>query len=389
MIISVRQCKSLVFGIGFFLAWIHCVSVLGLTGIGQLSFSLAWVGFFAGILKGLQHKKKFSWAFQISQLIWMGVFCGIYLIISFFFQSFSHILIFLPVLFGSAIMQNRNENQIRDLVGIVLTILFLILVFTQVQYTNDVSLTALLLSDWLFLDALIRVFPLAPMKPMNRSSIQNEIKKQGKKLLPSILKSLLIAGPVFVCGLVCSSEETGMLASLMMIAWFYIYLLEKIPLSLRREINHLACFLGFGLGIVLWSQDFQVYETIVHLFWLIPGLWVLNRQVLQKHKFPDHKISLLVFAIESAGSMLLIPFLGLWGPLTMGFVSLILMSAMTMQKVSYPAYKEIAKVLPCLMGAMMIWILSILWSPNMIGQCALVLLYLLLAVGGQILIMRY
>ena len=187
MMISVRQCKSLVFGIGFFLVWIHCVSVLGLTGIGQLSFSLTWVGFFAGILKGLQHKKKFSWAFQISQLIWMGVFCGIYLIISFFFQSFSHSLIFLPVLFGSAIMKNRNENQIRDLVGIVLTILFLILVFTQVQYTNDVSLTALLLSDWLFLDALIRVLPLASMKPMNRSSIQNEIKKQGKKLLPSIL----------------------------------------------------------------------------------------------------------------------------------------------------------------------------------------------------------
>ena len=63
--------------------------------------------------------------------------------------------------------------------------------------------------------------------------------------------------------------------------------------------------------------------------------------------------------------------------------------AALVQKVSYPAHKEIAKVLPCLMGAMMIWILSILWSPDMIGQCALVLLYLLLAVGGQILIIRY
>ena len=142
MKVSIHHCKSLFFGLGIVLAWIHCVSVLGLAGMGQLSFSLALAGFFAGILKGSQYQKKLSWSLQGAQFILMGICCVIYLIVSLFFQSLSQSLIFLPMLFGSGLVPTKNR-PFQDLIGIGITAFFLILFYTQIRYTNDAALAAL------------------------------------------------------------------------------------------------------------------------------------------------------------------------------------------------------------------------------------------------------
>ncbi len=387
MKVSIHNCKSLFFVFGLLLAWIHCVLVLGLAGMGQLSFSLALAGFFAGILRGSRHQKKFSWSFQGAQFVLMSICCVVYLIVSLFFQSLSQSLIFLPMLFGLGLVPAQSR-PFQDLIGIGIILFFLTMSYTQIRYTNDVALAALLLSNWFFFDALVRAFPLPSIKVIALSSIQKELKKQGQKILISLIESLLITGPIFICGLTRPLEEAGLLASLMLIAGIYIYWLEKIPLSLRREINHLICFLGLGLGLCSWNADFKMYEMIGHLFWLFPGLLVLNRQVLQKHKLFDHNITMVVLLILGAGSMILVPLIGIWGTVVSGLAGLVLMSVLVIQKFSFPSQKEIAKVFPCLVGALFVWISSPLLTPSLWGQCGLILIYLLIAVGGQMVIVR-
>ena len=387
MKVSIHHCKSLFFGLGIVLAWIHCVSVLGLAGMGQLSFSLALAGFFAGILKGSQYQKKLSWSLQGAQFILMGICCVIYLIVSLFFQSLSQSLIFLPMLFGSGLVPTKNR-PFQDLIGIGITAFFLILFYTQIRYTNDAALAALLLSNWFFFDALCKVFPLPGLKSISFDSMKKEIQIQGKQLWVPILRSFLLAGPVLVCGQTRSIEETGMYFCMLLLAGFYIFCLERIPLSLRREVNHLLCFLGLGLGLLPGKEGFELFRTIGHLFWLCPGLVVLNRLVLQKHHVPSRKISFLVEIIFGLGSIVMIPWFGLWGSLVLAGIAAGWMSGLTMQKLAVPSFKEMAKVFPCLMGALVVWIFSALLMPGLWGQCGLILIYILIAVGGQMVIVR-
>ena len=84
----------------------------------------------------------------------------------------------------------------------------------------------------------------------------------------------------------------------------------------------------------------------------------------------------------------MIPWFGLWGSLVLAGIAAGWMSGLTIQKLAVPSFKEMAKVFPCLMGALVVWIFSALLMPGLWGQCGLILIYVLIAVGGQMVIVR-